>query len=114
MTSRQTEHGRGGRYRVLTAELRCYLCSQMCGTLEGRPGAGLPSVTWFTPVDGSGPQLVAWRRLRCPRCGSRALFVDEPEVVTQRDEQVDWTLDPPRRGRPPRWLVELRARQDAA
>ena len=42
------------------------------------------------------------------------LFLDEPEIVVRRRERVDWAVDRPRRGRPPRWLVALRARQDAA
>ena len=105
---------RPDRSRVLTAELRCYLCSEPCGMLEGSPAVGLHAVARFTPADGSAPRLVAWRRLRCRRCGSGSLFVDEPEVVTRREERVDWTLDRPKRGRPPRWLVALRARQDAA
>jgi hypothetical protein len=97
------------RSRVLVAELRCGLCSERCGTLEASPALGLRLVARFTPADGSAARVVAWRGLRCPRCGSHTLFADAPEVVTRTVEQVDWTLDPPRRGRPPRWLVALRA-----
>jgi hypothetical protein len=96
---------------VLIAELRCCLCSETCGTLESSPAAGLQAVARFRPADGSAARLVVWRRLRCPRCGSGTLFADAPEVVSRRDEQVDWALDPPRRGRPPGWLVALRVRQ---
>jgi hypothetical protein len=101
--------------RVLTAVLQCYLCGQTCGVLETPAGQGLPPIARFTPLDGSAGRHVVWRRLRCPRCRSGSLLVDEMEVVTRRVERsIDLLLDKPRRGRPPRWLVELRARQEAA
>ena len=101
--------------RVLTATLQCYLCGQTCGVLEAPAGFGLPPVARFIPVDGSGSRQVIWQRLRCPRCGSGSLLVEEVDVVTQRIETpLDLLLEKPRRGRPPRWLVELRARQHAA
>ncbi len=104
------------RERVLTAMLRCHLCGETCGVLESpAAAAGLTPIARFTPAGGSRSQLVVWRRLRCPRCGSGSLFVDELEIVTRRVEApADLLLEKPRRGRPPRWLVELRARQEAA
>jgi hypothetical protein len=101
--------------RVLTAALQCYLCGQTCGVLETPAGAGLPPSAHFTPADGSACRQVLWQRLRCARCGSSSLIVEELEVVTRRIEApLDLLLEKPRRGRPPRWLVELRARQEAA
>jgi len=103
------------QHRVLTAVLQCYLCGQTCGVLEAPAGTGLPTVAHFTPVNGSASRQVAWQRLRCPRCCSASLLVEELEVVTQRIEgPLDLLPDKPRRGRPPRWLAELRARQGAA
>lgn len=103
------------RQRVLTAALQCYLCGQTCGALESPAGAVLPPIARFTPVDGSASQQVAWQRLRCPRCGSGSLLVEELQVITRRIEApLDLLLEKPRRGRPPRWLVELRAREEAA
>ena len=101
--------------RVLTATLQCYLCGQACGVLEAPAGVGLPAIARFTPVDGSASRQVSWQRLRCPRCGGGSLLVEELEVVTRRIEgPLDLLPDKPRRGRPPRWLAELRARQGAA
>jgi hypothetical protein len=101
--------------RVLTAALQCYLCGQTCGVLEAPAGAGLPPIAQFTPADGSASRQVSWQRLRCARCGSGSLMVEELEVVTRRIEApLDLLLEKPRRGRPPRWLVELRARREAA
>lgn len=103
------------RERVLTAMLNCYLCGHTCGTLESPASTALPPLVRFTPADGSGSRQVAWQRLRCPRCGGGSLFVEELEVVSRREEpRLDLLQEKPLRGRPPRWLVELRAKQDAA
>jgi hypothetical protein len=40
--------------------------------------------------------------------------LDELETIVRRIERVDWAIEQPRRGRPPRWLVALRERQAAA
>lgn len=102
------------RTRLLRAELRCHLCAELRGVLEAPSQAGFPPRARLLPTAASPGGLVAWRSLRCLRCGSASLFLDEPETVTLRLEQVDWALDWPRRGRPPRWLAALRARQSAA
>ena len=39
------------------------------------------------------------------------LVLDELERFVRR---IDWGIEQPRRGRPPRWLVALRAQEDAA
>ncbi|MBV9579437.1 MAG: hypothetical protein JO057_12690 [Chloroflexi bacterium] len=103
------------RERVLTATLNCYLCGHTCGTLESPSTAGLPPIAHFTPADDSGTRQVMWQRLRCPRCGGGSLLLEGLEVVTRRQEpRFDLLEETPRRGRPPRWLVERRAKQDAA
>ena len=104
--------------RVLRAELRCYLCADTAGAVESQAvTAVMPPLARFCPADGSPARVLAWRRLRCPRCGSGSLFLDEPETIVRHDERLerlDWDLDRPRRGRPPRWLIALREQQDAA
>ena len=100
--------------RILRAELRCYLCGETCGVLEAPSAPSMPRIAQFHPGDGAPARTLAWNALRCPRCSSGSLFVDEPEIVVRRFERVDWSTDRPRRGRPPRWLVALRAGQDAA
>jgi hypothetical protein len=100
--------------RLLRAELRCYLCGETCGVLAAPPAPTMPRVARFASADGSPARMLAWSALRCPRCSSGSLFVDEPQIVVRRREHVDWAADRPRRGRPPRWLVALRAREDAA
>jgi hypothetical protein len=102
------------RYRVLRADLHCYLCAETFGALEAAPTATMPAVARFCPADGSPSRLLAWRGLRCPRCRSNSLVLDDLETVVRRVERVDWANEHPRRGRPPRWLVALRAQPDAA
>jgi hypothetical protein len=115
ISSASDQHNPPKRERVLTATLNCYLCGHTCGNLESPATTALPPIVLFTPAQGSGSCQVVWQRLRCPRCGGGSLFIDELEVVTRREEpRLDPLQEKPRRGRPPRWLVELRAKQDAA
>ena len=63
----------------------------------------------FRPADSSTErQLPAISRLRCPLCGGNTV-VDELDVRTLRLEApIDWQAERPRRGRPPKWLVQQR------
>jgi len=103
------------RLTVFVADLKCYLCGSVFGSIEseqplastgasGRPvllrQAGQPQ-----PV-----QVLAWQRLRCDRCGG-PLFLDETDVVTRRIDEYNWVEERPRRGRPPKRLVEQRRRE---
>jgi hypothetical protein len=54
--------------------------------------------------------LLDWRRLRCVRC-SGPTYLDEADIVTRRFEEHNWLDERPRRGRPPKRLVEERRRQ---
>jgi hypothetical protein len=91
------------------AELQCFLCGSTAGSIESdrKP---LPADGVWHPAGGGGPQRVAdWRQLRCNRCGG-ALFAESIEAVTRHDD-AERLRDAPRRGRPPKWLVEERRRQ---
>ena len=62
----------------------------------------------FQPADSSTARPLAniWR-LRCPVCGGNTA-ADEVTVRTVRlEDPTDWEADRPRRGRPPKRLVEL-------
>jgi hypothetical protein len=92
------------------AELQCFLCGSTAGTIEcdRKP---LPSSGVWHPVAGGRPERVAdWRQLRCPRCGG-ALFAESIEATTRNDDAEELRREVPRRGRPPKWLVEERRRQ---
>lgn len=97
---------RPAEYRsFLRADLRCYLCGDTLGSLEAPYGSAVPRVALFRATGSFIARRVEWRRLRCGRCGSNG-FLDDVETVRERID--DWRLDQPRRGRPPKWLLELR------
>jgi hypothetical protein len=94
------------------ADLKCYMCGATAGSLERERGSTTPQVA----IERAGRvgSIVAWEtsRLRCPRCGG-SVYVDQVEIVDRRTEPVEWEDDGPRRGRPPKWLVEQRRRKRA-
>jgi hypothetical protein len=99
---------------VYLAELQCFLCGSQAGSIESdrKP---LPPHGIFHPADGSLAQRIAdWRSLRCHRCGG-ALYTENVEAVVRHEEGDQLRREAPRRGRPPKWLVEERRKQrDAA
>jgi hypothetical protein len=92
------------------ADLKCYMCGATAGSLERERGSTAPQVA--IERGGNVGSIVAWEtsRLRCPRCGG-SVYVDQVEIVDRRTEPVEWEDDGPRRGRPPKWLVEQRRRK---
>jgi hypothetical protein len=61
-----------------------------------------------TPESTRARPLATWWQLRCPIGGGNTAAT-EVEVHTVRHEPPpDWQDDPPRRGRPPAWLVAQR------
>jgi hypothetical protein len=92
--------------RYLEAEVRCFLCGQEAGSLRREHEApNLPST--FRRLDG-GPILTikSLTGLRCAHC-SGSLYADEFQLrVVYPEERLK--LERPRRGRPPKWLVEAR------
>jgi hypothetical protein len=102
----------GGR-TVYLAELQCFLCGSLAGSIESdrKP---LPPSGIYHPADGSRASRVAdWRSLRCNRCGG-ALYTENVEAVIRHEEADETRREAPRRGRPPKWLVEERRRQREA
>jgi hypothetical protein len=95
------------------ADLKCYLCGASAGSIERERATTSTQVA----LERSGVVglIGAWEtsRLRCPRCGG-SVYVDQVEIVDRRYEPVDWEDEGPRRGRPPKWLVEQRRRKREA
>ena len=92
-----------------TVEFGCLMCSRDFGILEC---ASLPvggTVTIEQPggfrVEFSVEQL---RSLRCTSCGGSILPIEITREEVRVEGRIDWSKDRPRRGRPPKWLVEQR------
>ena len=94
------------------AELQCFLCGSFAGTIESNRKPLPPSGVW-RPVAGPPQRVADWRALRCPRCGG-ALYAESVEAVVRNPAEEDLRREAPRRGRPPKWLVEERRRQREA
>jgi hypothetical protein len=103
------------RRTFYVADLKCYMCGSVAGSLEseqdfaGTPAPGHP-VLFRHPGHAEPTQIAHWQRLRCDRCGG-PLFLDETDVITRRYEEYNWLDERPRRGRPPKRLVEERRRE---
>ena len=103
------------RQTVFVADLKCYMCGTVCGSIESeqspssaarRPGR----VLLRKPGESSVTQVADWRRERCTRCHG-PLYLDESDVVTRRVDPYNWLEERPRRGRPPKRLLEERRRE---
>jgi hypothetical protein len=97
------------------ADLKCYMCGTVAGSIESEQSFSAPSYQ-IRPVQlrQSGHaqpiEVLNWRRLHCARCNG-LLFVDEVDTVTRRHEEYNWLEERPRRGRPPKRLIEQRRRE---
>jgi hypothetical protein len=97
------------------ADLKCYMCGSVSGSIESEQSltAAAPSVSPVVlrqPGRAHAVRVLNWQRLRCDRCGG-PLFLDEPDIVTRRYESYNWLDERPRRGRPPKRLIEERRRE---
>lgn len=96
----------------LVADVKCYLCGSISGAIES-DRQPMPRSVLFRPAGATQSlPVLDWRQLRCERCHG-PVFLDDADVITRRTEHVDWNEDRPRRGRPPKRLVEERRRQQA-
>jgi len=103
------------RRTFFVADLKCYMCGSVSGSIEseqsltGATQTGSPVYLRQAGRD-QAVQIDSWRRLRCDRCGG-PLFLDETDVITRRYEEYNWLDERPRRGRPPKRLIEERRRE---
>src|SRR5438105_6562595 len=92
------------------ADLKCYMCGALAGHIQREQGDATARVA----IERAGKVglIGSWEtsRLRCPRCGG-SVYVDQVEIVDRRSEPLEWEDEGPRRGRPPKWLVEQRRRR---
>ncbi len=104
------------RRTFFKADLKCYMCGGVAGSIESEMSfleAAQSGRSVHLRRAGMPQQAVPvanWRTLRCDRCGG-PVFLDEVEVVTRRYEDYNWLDERPRRGRPPKRLIEERRRE---
>jgi hypothetical protein len=118
MTTLDNTFSKPIRRTYFVADLKCYLCGSVTGSIESEhalttnAGHGQP-VTLRQPGQNAPVQLLDWTRLRCTRCGG-PLFLDDSDVITRRIDEYNWLEERPRRGRPPKRLLEERRLQQLA
>ena len=98
-----------GAHTAYAAELQCFLCGSTAGTFESDRKPLPPYGIWRGAAEATPRRVADWRQLRCGRCGG-ALFAESVEAVARREDADELRREAPRRGRPPRWLVEERRR----
>src|SRR5947207_3040595 len=90
---------------VFVAEITCILCSRDIGTAVDT--CWPPVGTVLIQLEGSNMlHRVEVRRLRCPDCGGNTSATEVTTRLLRRERSVNWKDERPRRGRPPKWLVE--------
>src|SRR3979490_2440223 len=109
----QGAHQTPGRLAYL-AELQCFMCGNVAGSIESDRKPLPPNGIWH-PAGGGPTQRVAdWRQVRCGR-GGGALSAESVEAVIRHEDTDETRRAAPRRGRPPKWLIEERRKlRDAA
>jgi len=115
MTTSETAFTKPVRRTFFVADLKCYLCGSVAGSIESEQSLTAPPhevhpVLMRQPGRDQPVQVLNWTRLRCDRCGG-PLFLDETDVVTRRYDEYNWLDERPRRGRPPKRLIEERRRE---
>lgn len=105
------------RQTILVADLKCYMCGAVVGSIESdqepdpnATAARSRGVRFRKAGQKDMLPILDWRRLRCDRCGGPT-YLDEPDIIVRRVEEYDWMDERPRRGRPPKRLVEERRRE---
>jgi len=103
------------RQTFFVADLKCYLCGTVSGSIESAQSLtsdvrGPRPVLLRKPGEAHVTQVPDWRRERCIRCGG-PVFLDESDVVIRRVDPYNWLDERPRRGRPPKRLLEARRRE---
>ena len=95
--------------RFAEAEVRCYHCGRVAGSLREELGVR-GSVPTFRASVGRPEMLIRTLAcLRCTRC-SGSLYIDHLEVV-ERFDIAAGSVERPRRGRPPKRLLEVGERK---
>lgn len=99
--------------RVFVAEIACILCTRVIGTAIDTRWPPLNTV--LIQMEGSAVlRRVELSRLRCDVCGGNTSPTEVTRRLLRHEGASDREIDQPRRGRPPKWLVEARAARASA
>ena len=103
----ETNTGGSSRAVLISVDLACLLCGREMGILETSKWPEFGAVVWRRP---RLPDVILldWRRLRCANCGGAAMPSDISSRRLRSEKPIDWSEDKPRRGRPPKAVVEAR------
>ena len=110
MTTLNNEPSKPVIRTLVVADVKCYLCGTITGTVESdrKP---LPTSVLFRKAGAEvAVPILDWRSLRCARCAG-PIYLDDADIVVKRVESYNWGDERPRRGRPPKRLVEERRRE---
>ena len=93
----------------ITVEFGCLMCSRDFGILVCATLPLCGAVTILQP-GGFRIQMAVnqLRFLRCAICGGSILPTEITREEVRVERRIDWSQERPRRGRPPKWLVEQR------
>jgi hypothetical protein len=90
----------------IEADVKCYHCGQISGVVRVDRGVANPTPTFIASGSDAETPIQHRAQLRCLRCNGPTYF-DEFEQ-RQQYARIDFLEDRPRRGRPPKRLVERR------
>jgi hypothetical protein len=97
--------------RFFVAEITCLLCARPVGTTRSNRWPPIGPIL-FQPADSNSANLLlAWWRVRCEMCGGNTAATELTTRTVRVEQPIDWRAERPRRGRPPKWLVEQRRNQ---
>jgi hypothetical protein len=98
---------------VFVADIECLLCARAIGVViadHWPPDAAVQ----FQPAGSSATTTIDSRRLRCTSCGGNTVACEIVRRRMRKEGPIDWRSEQPRRGRPPKWLVDERRAELAA
>ena len=88
------------------ADVKCYHCGSVSGVVRVERGASSPATTFKASTSDVEVPVGSRKTLRCLRCNGPTFF-DEFQL-RQEYPKVDFLEEGPRRGRPPKRLLEQR------
>jgi len=96
------------RRRLFLAEVVCLTCGRKAGTALAEHWPPTRPILFQPPAARTASLVRAWWRIRCATCGGNTAADGVTIRTVQLEPPVDWRTERPRRGRPPKRLMEQR------